>query len=91
MIGREKQNRDKIYLIDYGLSMVYWRVKDNQHIPYKEGKSFVGTTRFASRNIHKGYQSSRRDDLESLAYMLIYFLKGRLPWQLKEGQTFVEK
>lgn len=52
MIGREKKNRDKLYLIDYGLSRQYWKLKDNTHIPLLEGKQFIGTPRFATINTH---------------------------------------
>lgn len=71
----------KIFLIDFGLATKYKNLSDNLHIPYTEGHKFIGTLRYASINSQSGVMHSRRDDLESLCYVLIYFLKGSLPWQ----------
>ena len=70
-----------IHLIDFGLTMKYRDPKTKEHIPCLSGYSMVGTARYASLNAHHGLDLSRRDDLESIAYLLIYFLKGFLPWQ----------
>ena len=76
-----KENASFLYLIDYGLSSRYMEVSTRTHIKYKEGKSMVGTLRYASRNAHLGIEQGRRDDLESLFYVLCYLLRGNLPWQ----------
>ena len=77
-IGLKKMN-NIIYMIDYGLTRKYCD-SHKKHIPYKEGKSLTGTALYASIYTHKGIEQSRRDDLESLGYMMIYFCKGELPW-----------
>lgn len=70
-----------LYIIDYGLSKLYWEVKKNSHIPFAEGRPLTGTARYCSANVHRGYEQSRRDDLESIGFLFIYFLQSSLPWQ----------
>jgi serine/threonine protein kinase len=69
-----------LYLIDYGLSKLYRDPKTHRHVSYSEGKLLTGTARFASINAMAGFEQSRRDDLESIGHMIIYLLKGTLPW-----------
>lgn len=86
-VGKKK---NQIYLIDFGLSKKYTLPSTNQgiqHIDYSTDRSFTGSFRYSSIRNHKGIEQSRRDDLESIGYMLIYFLRGRLPWQGLDGST----
>ena len=80
LIGKGKK-KQIIYTIDFGLSKKYKDSKSGLHIPYRDKKPMVGTTRFASINTHLGIEQSRRDDIESIGYMMVYLLKGKLPWQ----------
>ena len=80
MTGRG-QNEKKIYIIDFGLAKKYYSVSRAQHIKFVTGKHLIGTARYCGRNAHRGYEQGRRDDIESIGYVLMYFLLGVLPWQ----------
>jgi serine/threonine protein kinase len=87
---RSGKDGSVIHMIDMGLAKAF-KTSNGGHIPMKEGKRLTGTPRYASINTHNGFEQSRRDDLESLCYILIYFLKGRLPWQGMQGSTKADK
>mmetsp|Transcript_83809 Transcript_83809/g.242042 ORF Transcript_83809/g.242042 Transcript_83809/m.242042 type:complete len:389 (+) Transcript_83809:109-1275(+) len=84
-IGRKIHH---LYLIDFGLSVKYY---DKKHVKMSSFASLTGTARYASVNAHKGCTQSRRDDLEGIAHMLIYFLRGSLPWSGLKAKTQEEK
>ena len=75
------ENRRKIHIIDFGLSKRFINKDTFQHEPYKCTNQFTGSYRYSSINNHRGVEQSRRDDLESIGYMLLYFYNKKLPWQ----------
>ena len=85
------ENSKKIYIIDFGLSKRYIDKNTKQHIPYKEGKGLTGTARYVSLFTHYGIEQSRRDDIEGIAFNLIYLAKGKLPWQGVKTKNKKEK
>ena len=90
LMGMGKYSKT-LFLIDYGLAKQYRSNGSRQHIGYKENKLFRGTHRYASINTHMGIEQSRRDDMESLGYVLMYFNRGSLPWQYIGGATEKQK
>jgi serine/threonine protein kinase len=88
--SRHNYDDSTVYIVDFGLSKEYID-ETGEHYEYKEDKRFVGTPRYASINTHMGIRQSRRDDLQSIAYVLIYFLKSELPWQGIKAKTKSER
>lgn len=80
LVGR-KARAGLVHVVDFGLAKRYKDPKLAKHVELKKGRRFTGTARYASVNAHMGLEQSRRDDLESICYITIYFLKGKLPWQ----------
>jgi len=86
VMGRAKYGNE-VFLIDYGLAGIFFDEKNRQHIPFRKNVGFFGTDKFASINSHKGDELSRRDDMESLGYLFIFFLTKNLPWSKKFGNV----
>ncbi len=75
------QENDQLYIIDFGLAKKYRSSKTLEQLPLTNKRSLTGTARYASVHAMEGLEQSRRDDLEGVMYVLIYLLRGNLPWQ----------
>ena len=90
MTGRGKK-QGAVFMIDFGLSKRFRDPVTGLHISYRTKQSFTGTARYASINTHLGIEQSRRDDLEAIGHLFVYFLKGVLPWQNLKAENKKDK
>ena len=91
LMGLDENNKF-LYLLDFGLAKTFdYNSTTTNYMPNKEGKKLTGTPRYASINALRGLEQSPRDDLESVGYVLVYLLKGSLPWQSIKARNKYEK
>ncbi|KAJ0612331.1 putative protein kinase CK1-CK1-Pl family [Helianthus annuus] len=89
LLGQPSTPQEKrLFLVDLGLATKWREGAGGQHVEYDQRPDmFRGTVRYASVHAHLGRTASRRDDLESLAYTLVFLHRGRLPWQGYQGDN----
>ena len=86
-----KEYNTILYIVDFGLAKKFRSSKTLKQFPLTKRKILTGISRYTSIHALQGYEQSRRDDLESVGYSLIYFLRGNLSWQNIEIKTKKEK
>jgi len=87
VMGLDMRKLNQVYIIDFGLAKSYCDSNAQENTTFVERRSLTGTARYASIRAHLGMEQSRRDDLESLGFALIYFALGSLPWQGLKADT----
>ena len=80
LVGNTESTKNKIFIADFGIAKEY-KSSRGEHIPFCDKQRAAGSVMYASKAYHKHYEQSRRDDLESIGYVILYFLRGSLPWQ----------
>ena len=85
LIGGTEKTRNQIYIIDFGLSKLY--SIQNKHVDMLTDRTPIGTYDYISLNVHRGFTPSRRDDLESIGYIIVYMLVGKLPWSHVQSES----
>ena len=92
LVGRPATpTAQKVHIVDFGMAKQYRDPRTHQHIAYRERKALLGTARYMSINTHLGIEQLRRDDLESLGHVFMYFLRGSPPWQGLKAPTNKQK
>jgi len=83
------QDGSVLYIIDFGLCKKY--IDDvNRHMPLRTERALVGTPNFVSINVHNGIEPSRRDDLISVAYVILHLVNGGIPWQAQRENKYLK-
>ena len=80
-----------LYVLDFGLSKKYRIGHSKKHLPFTKNNQLIGNARYSSINALEGGTQSRRDDLESIGYLILYLILGKLPWQGKVSHSKDDK